>query len=193
MHGESMTSQNPAPRGCGERLSKLLARVALQDARAFAELHSLTRNKLRKTAIAVGVSPAEIDDVLQESYLKIWRNAGTFDPDRGSVITWMCTIARYTSIDAGRVRQLATSELKEAISVPNDAGQSESDDFDYARAAMARLPDDRQRLFALAYIDGESRVSLSLRYGVPINTIKTRLRRTLEAVRRDCLAAASEV
>ena len=144
----------------------------------------------------MGASPCEIDDILQELYLKVWRNAGKFDVDRASIITWMCTIARNTAIDAVRLRKLPTSELDEALSIPNPTDASEGDGFDYARAeplaagALARLSEDRRRLVALAYIEGESRVNLAQRYGVPINTIKTWLRRTLEAVRKDCLATA---
>ena len=191
-----MAGLRPATQERSEKLAELLARVSLRDARAFADLHTLTRNKLRRTALAVGASPADIDDILQESYLKIWRNAGRFDLDRASVMTWMCTIARNTAIDAVRLKKLPTSKLEDALAVPNPTDSPEADDFDYARAepvaarALGRLSEDRRRLVALAYIDGESRASLSQRYGVPINTIKTWLRRTLEAVRRDCLAAA---
>jgi RNA polymerase sigma-70 factor (ECF subfamily) len=171
-----------------------MARVAQQDSRTFAELHRLTRNKLRKVVLAVGASPCDIDDILQESYLKVWRNAAKFDVGRASVITWMCTIARNTAIDAVRLRKLPTLELDEALSVSNPTDASEDDGFDYAGAeplavgALARLSEDRRRLVALAYIEGESRLNLAQRYGVPINTIKTWLRRTLEAVRKDCIA-----
>ena len=189
-----MSSFRSARREGSERLAELLAQVSQHDSRAFADLHRLTRNKLRKTVLAVGASPCEADDILQESYLKIWRNAEKFDLDRASAITWMCTIARNTAIDVVRLRRLPTSELDEALSVPNPADAPEGDGFDYARAeplaarALARLSEDRRRLVALAYIEGESRVNLARRYGVSINTVKTWLRRTLEAVRKDCLA-----
>lgn len=175
-------------------MAELLAQVSQHNSRAFADLHRLTQNKLRKIALAVGASPCEADNILQESYLKIWRNAEKFDLDRASAIPWMCTIARNTAADVVRLRRLPTAELNEALSVPNPADAPEGDGFDYARAeppsarALARLSEDRRRLVALAYIEGESRVNLAQRYGVPINTIKTWLRRTLEAVRKDCLA-----
>jgi RNA polymerase sigma-70 factor, ECF subfamily len=194
--GESMTSLRPATRDGSDRLTELLARISVQDSRAFAELHRLTRNKLRKAVLAVGTSPCEIDDILQESYLKVWRSAGKFDVGRASVITWMCTIARNTAIDAVRLRKLPTSELDEALSIPNPTESAGSDGFDYARVeplaagALARLSEDRRKLVALAYIEGESRVNLAQRYGVPINTIKTWLRRTLETLRKECLATA---
>ena len=194
-----MTGRNAPPGGYGERLVELLARVSSADARAFAELHALTQAKMRKTALAAGASPGDVDDILQEAYLKIWRNAARFDCRRASAIAWMCTIIRNTAIDAVRARRLPTSDLDEALSVPSAADPADEDDFDYARAepiafmALARLPEERRRLIALAYIEGESRATLSQRFGVPVGTIKTWLHRTLETVRKDCIAATQAV
>jgi RNA polymerase sigma-70 factor (ECF subfamily) len=87
--------------------------------------------------------------------------------------------------------------LDEAFLIPAPADASPIDDFDYARAepiargVLARLPEDRRRLIALAYLEGESRASLSQRFGVPVGTIKTWLHRTLLSVRKDCLAASA--
>ncbi|MBR0969163.1 MULTISPECIES: RNA polymerase sigma factor [Bradyrhizobium] len=180
-----------------ETLLELLACVSAGDARAFAELHMLTRSKLRRTALAVGTPPHDIEDILQETYLKIWRNAGRFDSSRASAMTWMSAIVRNTAIDHLRTRRLPTYALDEALLVPATADPSRIDDFDYARAepiargVLARLPEDRRRLVALAYLEGESRASLSRRFGVPVGTIKTWLHRTLLAVRKDCLAASA--
>ena len=99
-----------------ERLSALLQRAGLGDQQAFAELHASTRNKLRKTALAVSPSIVDLDDLLQDAYLKIWNHAASFDPRRASPITWMCAIMRNTAIDALRLKQLATAELDEALS-----------------------------------------------------------------------------
>lgn len=194
-----MTGSMPAVRDVNERPAQLLARAALKDPRAFAELHALTKNKLRKTALAAGAAPADVDDVLQEAYLKIWRHAGSFDTGRASAITWMCTIVRNTAIDAVRAQKPPASVLEEALSVPVAADAPNEDDFDFTRAepvaatAIERLPEDRRKLIALAYIDGESRASLSQRFGVPVGTIKTWLRRTLAALRSDCLAAEANI
>ena len=149
-----------------ERLSALLQRAGLGDQQAFAELHASTRNKLRKTALAVSPSIVDLDDLLQDAYLKIWNHAASFDPRRASPITWMCAIMRNTAIDALRLKQLATAELDEALSVPDPEGQ-DADAFDYdlvqpiAASVIERLPQDRRHLLSLAYLDGESRLSLS--------------------------------
>jgi RNA polymerase sigma-70 factor, ECF subfamily len=192
-----MAGLSPARQAQSERLPELLARVSAGDTRAFAELHMLTRGRLRRTALAVGAPPHDIEDILQETYLKIWRNAGRFDTGRAPATAWMSAIVRHTAIDHLRVRRLPTYELDEALLVPATADASPADDFDYARAepiarsVLARLPEDRRRLVALAYLEGESRASLSRRFGVPVGTIKTWLHRTLLAVRKDCLAASA--
>lgn len=191
MAGSSLASQVPS-----ERLPELLARVSAGETRAFAELHTLTRGRLRRIALAVGASPHDVDDILQETFLKIWRKADRFDPGRAPAMAWMSAIVRNTAIDHRRTRRQPTYELDEALLVPAGAGPS-SEDFDCASAepialgVLARLPEDRRRLVALAYLEGESRASLSRRFGVPVGTIKTWLHRTILAVRKDCLAASA--
>jgi RNA polymerase sigma-70 factor (ECF subfamily) len=148
---------------------------------------------MRKTISTVYPRGGDIEDILQDAYFKIWRSARNFDPDRSSPISWMSVIARNTAIDALRLKTLPTTDLDLALSMPEPVPDT-ADDFDYDRArpiaatAIGQLPQDRQTLLSLAYIDGESRQSLSERFGVPVGTIKTWLRRTLETVRSDCAA-----
>ncbi len=153
---------------------------------------------MRKTVRALLPSAADLDDILQDGYLKIWRHAASFDPTRASPITWMCSIMRNTAIDALRATGVPTSELDEALAIP-DSADSAADEFDYAlaepiaREALGRLPEERRRLLALAYLEGESRTRLSERFGVPVGTIKTWLHRSLLTVRKDCLGQAHAV
>jgi RNA polymerase sigma-70 factor, ECF subfamily len=188
-------SSSPA---CVEHLNDLLRRSSHQDQRAFAELHASTKAKLRKTAIAICGHSPEVDDIIQETYMKIWRNAGSFDPRRASPITWMCTILRNTALDAARLKKLPVADIEEALSVP-DCPVCGDDDFDYdfarpvAFEALSRLPENRRILLELAYVAGESRAALSRRFDVPVGTVKTWLRRSLEAVRKDCLGATQIV
>ena len=177
-------------------LSELLGHVSRGDARAFSALHMLTRGRLRRTALAVGVPPHDVEDILQEAYLKIWRNAARFNAERAPAMAWISAIVRNTAIDHLRIRRLPTDEFDEALAIVAGEDPSGSDELDYARAepvalgALARLPEDRRKLVALAYLEGESRANLSRRFGVPVGTIKTWLHRALLTVRKDCLAAS---
>jgi RNA polymerase sigma-70 factor, ECF subfamily len=134
---------------------------------------------------------------LQDAYLKIWRNASRFDASRAPATAWMSTIVRNTAIDHLRFRRLPAAAFDEALLIAASEDASPIDAIDNARAhpvafvALARLPEDRRKLVSLAYLEGESRASLSRRFGVPVGTVKTWLHRTLLAMRKDCLAASS--
>jgi RNA polymerase sigma-70 factor, ECF subfamily len=177
-------------------LPELLARASCGDTLAFSELHMRTRGRLRRTALAIGAPPHDVEDILQDTYLKIWRNARRFDASRAPAMAWMSAIVRNTAIDHLRVRRLPTGEFDEVLSIAANEDASPIEDLDYARAepiafgVLARLPEDRRRLVALAYLEGESRASLSRRFGVPVGTVKTWLHRALLAMRKDCLAAS---
>ena len=171
-------------------LAFVMARTAQGEEAAFSELYALTHRKMRKTARAVCAHGAEVEDILQDSFVKIWRNAHHFNPERSSPISWMSVIVRNTAIDAVRIKKLPTTDLDHALLVPDPTRDgAEGFDYDHARPIAAtiisKLPDDRRRLLTLAYIEGESRQSLAKRFGVPVGTIKTWLRRTLETVRTD--------
>jgi RNA polymerase sigma-70 factor (ECF subfamily) len=178
-----------------DHLSRLIARAADGHDAAFSELYALTHRKMRKTARAVSARGTEVEDILQDAYLKIWRNAPGFDPDRSSPISWMSVIVRNTAIDAARLKALPTTDLDQALMIA-EPPQDAAEEFDYDRArpiaarAIGQLPDERQQLLSLAYLEGESRQSLAQRFGVPVGTIKTWLRRTLETVRTDCTTFA---
>lgn len=176
-----------------QRIADLIRGSAGGEHAAFSRLYKLTRAKMRKTALAV-LPPADVEDVLQEAYLKIWSHAASFDPARSSPISWMSVIVRNTALDAARRIKLPTTELEQAAEVAEDSG--DIDDFDYvfarriANDVLAKLPDDRRRLLSLAYLDGYSREALAKTLGKPTGTIKTWLRRTLEGVRTDCAVLA---
>ena len=113
-------------------LTTLLRRAALQDSRAFSKIHELTRKKLRKTAASICPRSCDVDDVLQESYLKIWRHASAFDPDRASPISWMCVIVRNVAIDSMRSKKPLFIDLDEEL--PALLSDQQLDDFDYELA-----------------------------------------------------------
>ncbi|WP_271614461.1 sigma factor [Bradyrhizobium sp. CCBAU 51627] len=106
-----MACPHPARQAPGDTLPELLARVSRGDARAFSALHMLTRGRLRRTALAARAPPHEIEDILQDAYLKIWRNACRFDAERAPAMAWMSTIVRNTAIDHLRIRRLSTDEF----------------------------------------------------------------------------------
>lgn len=176
-------------------LLQLIAEVAQGDKSAFARLYGLTHAKLLGVALRILRDRAQAEDVLQESYLKIWRHAANYDPTIASPMTWMATIVRHGAIDAVRKRQIEAAGGEDEIAAVASNDPDPVEEIHLARlrpkalAAFARLPEDKRRLIMLAYLRDRSRQELSTRLGVPANTIKTHLRRALLELRGTMFAS----
>jgi RNA polymerase sigma-70 factor (ECF subfamily) len=170
----------------------LLAAVAKGDEAAFARLYAATRAKLYGVVLRILRRQDLADEVMQETYLKIWRSAGQFDPLRAAPISWMVAIARNRAIDLLRRRkEVSIEEEPAAMDVASDtvdplARRELSEDLQRLLGCIGRLPPERQRLVLLAYYNGWSRERLAAELATPVNTIKTWLRRSLLEV-RECL------
>ena len=177
-------------------LLQLLAEVARGNKSAFARLYGLTHAKLLGVALRILRDRALAEDVLQESYLKVWRHAASYDPSIASPMTWMATIVRHGAIDAVRKRQIeALAGDDDALSAVSSNDPDPVEEMHLARlrpkalAAFARLPEDKRRLIMLAYLRDRSRHDLSIRLGIPANTVKTHLRRALLELRSTMFAS----
>ncbi|MEA2953662.1 MAG: polymerase sigma-70 factor, subfamily [Alphaproteobacteria bacterium] len=172
----------------------LLAAVAKGDQAAFEQLYAATRAKLFGVVLRILRRHDLADEVIQETYLKVWRNAGQFDPRLSTPITWMVAIARNRAIDLVRRRTEASIEEEpEAMDVaaesPNPLARRElTEELTRLLACIGRLDAERQRLVLLAYYDGWSREQLAVKLDKPVNTIKTWLRRSLMEI-RECLGS----
>ncbi len=173
---------------CPDRLVRLIAATAAQDQTAFAELYDLTKRKLFGIALTVLHRRDLAEDVVQEAFLRIWRHAGRFDPARGTAITWMATIVRNLAIDVKRSPAAEATDA-EALTVIPFNGRSPLDEIEAnddqrrLNAVLRSLDPMKRRLVVAAYIHGESREELAERFGAPVNTIKTWLRRTVLDIR----------
>lgn len=177
-------------------LLQLLAEVAGGNKSAFARLYGLTHAKLLGVALRILRDRALAEDVLQESYLKVWRHASSYDPAIAAPMTWMATIVRHGAIDVVRKRQIeAVTSDDEMMSALPSNDPDPVDEMHLARlrpkalAAFARLPEQKRRLIMLAYLRDRSRHDLSIRLGIPANTVKTHLRRALLELRATMFAS----
>ncbi|WFU16504.1 sigma-70 family RNA polymerase sigma factor [Bradyrhizobium sp. CB3481] len=176
-------------------LLQLITEVAQGNKSAFARLYGLTHAKLLGVALRILRDRALAEDVLQESYLKIWRHAASYDPKIASPMTWMATIIRHRAIDAVRKRQLEAFGCDDEISAMASDDPDPVEEMHLARlrpkalAAFARLPEGKRRLIMLAYLRDRSRQELSMRLGIPANTVKTHLRRALLELRATMFAS----
>lgn len=181
-----MRSLDKSPHVARAELVELLRRTAARDAVAFNQVYRRTYDKLLRVVLVVVPTREDAEDVLQDVFAKIWKGAGDFDPGRASPISWMVTIARNASIDLVRSRRMKTVELEDDIcAVDSDRDEALDELFNGRERSLViqvlrQLPPLKQELLSLAYIRGKSRKQLAKRFGVPVGTVKTWLRRTLQ-------------
>jgi RNA polymerase sigma-70 factor, ECF subfamily len=172
----------------------LLAGVARRDQAAFERLYSATRGKLYGVVLRILRRSDLADEVIQETYVKVWNSASQFDPAISTPITWMVAIARNRAIDLVRKKTEASIEdeseaMEVAADTPDPLAQREmTEDLKRLLGCMGKLEPERQRLVLLAYYSGWSREQLATEFDKPVNTIKTWLRRSLLEI-RECLGS----
>jgi RNA polymerase sigma-70 factor, ECF subfamily len=170
----------------------LLAAVAKGDQAAFERLYAATRAKLYGVLLRILGKPELADDVMQETYLKVWKMADSFDPTIASPITWMVAIARNRAIDIVRKKaDLSVEDSPEAMSVaaeapPPLARREMTEELRRLLTCLGKLDPEKQRIVLLAYYSGWSREQLAQKLDIPVNTIKTWLRRSLLEI-RECM------
>lgn len=195
--GETMkppsSADQPDPR---EVLLELIREVARENRSAFAKLYALTHRKLFGVALKILRDRGLAEEVLQDTYLKVWRHAAGYDPAIAAPMTWMATIVRHGAIDALRKRKIEVSGTEDELAAVPSHDADPTHEMDRAKlrsralAAFARLPEDRRRLIMLAYLRDQSRQKMSKRLGIPANTVKTHLRRALLEMRTMMYASA---
>lgn len=177
-----------------EDIEGWLSRAGLGDRAAFGHLYDATSAKLFGVALRVLGNRAEAEDALQEIYVKIWRNADRYQVNGLSPITWMATVARNHSIDRLRRRRSEgeRSEMPadDVLRDPQPGPESAAIAGGEARAiasCLGELEPNRSEAVRRAYLEGETYAELATRFDVPLNTMRTWLRRSLMAL-RECMS-----
>lgn len=173
-------------------IEMLLGRVALADRAAFSALYTATSAKLFGVALRILSNRTDAEEVLQDTYVKIWRNAGRYQVNGLSPMTWLITLTRNQSIDRLRARRAAMADLDAASEVADATPGPEAlaiaaSDGARIENCMAGLEPDRADAVRRAYLEGETYEELAERYAIPLNTIRTWLRRSLMKL-RECLS-----
>ena len=174
-------------------IENYIAKCALGDRAAFSSLYAATSAKLFGVCLRVLGNPTEAEDALQDVFVKIWRNADRYQINGLSPMTWLITIARNLSIDRLRARKRiqgngldAAEDLASADPNPEAMAITASERGQII-ACMSELDADRSDAVRRAYLEGETYQELSTRYDVPLNTIRTWLRRSLIQL-KECLS-----
>ena len=178
-------------------VAELLFRVAQQDRAAFRLLYSQCSAKLMGILLRILGNRAEAEEALQEVFTRVWLRAGRFDATKGRGMTWLVAIARNHAIDRLRARpeDSARGDGDEDVmnSIRDSAPTAETRLIALGEAGriadcFATLEPDRAAAVRGAYLDGLSYQDLADRHAVPLNTMRTWLRRGLLKL-RECLDA----
>ncbi|UXX84035.1 sigma-70 family RNA polymerase sigma factor [Roseovarius pelagicus] len=174
-----------------EAIEQQIARVATGDRLAFGALYSQTSAKLFGIALRVLKDRAEAEEVLQEVYVKVWHNANRYRANGLSPMTWLITIARNTAIDRARKRRESQAGLDaaEAMADPTPGPEAlavQSSEREKLAGCFGELEEGRADAVRRAYLEGETYAELATSFDVPLNTMRTWLRRSLMKL-KECL------
>ena len=172
-------------------ITKLIIRVSMKDRAAFDTLYRQTSAKLFGVCLRVLSNRPEAEEALQEVYVKIWNKADRFAISDLSPSSWLVAVARNHSIDRLRQRRRPTADIDEAVDIADTAPDPESlvvasGEVGQLNNCLQELDDDRAAAVRGAYLAGDSYAELAERHGVPLNTMRTWLRRSLLKL-RECL------
>jgi RNA polymerase sigma-70 factor (ECF subfamily) len=177
-----------------ERLAdeELMPLIGAKDAEAFEVFYDRHGGVAYSLAYRIVGEKAAAEDVTQEAFISLWRSGARFDRARGSVRSWMLSIVRNRAIDFLRsstgkapkldfdddavLEQRPSDELTEDVAIQHETASE-------VRGVIERLPGDQSKVIELAYFGGFSQSEIARMLGVPLGTVKGRMRLGLEKIR----------
>jgi RNA polymerase sigma-70 factor (ECF subfamily) len=172
-----------------------IRRVAAGDREALSELYDQTSPLVYGLALRILRNRADAEEITLDVFTQVWRSAGAYDGRRGSVTAWLATLTRSRAIDRLRARanwdwqsDFEQAERSRAQPPAREAGWLAQQRL-LVESALAELPGEQRRLIELAYFAGFSHTELASRTGLPLGTVKTRIRLAMMKL-RELLAPA---
>jgi len=179
-------------RAQGTTEEELLQRVARGEPDAFAPFYDRLAPRAYGLALRIAGDASAAQDAVQEAFLRVWLHARTFDAARGSAVAWVLGIVRNAVLDQLRSGSAHERALRRAAdaALARCAGEREQPREELAesrsalRDALAQLPEPQRRMLEIAYFQDLSHAQIAKREGVPLGTVKTRIRDGLIRLRR---------
>lgn len=173
-------SSTPSP---PDDLGDALRRCAKGDQDAFARVYDLVSPKVYGLILRVLRDPAQSEEVAQECFLEIWRNASRYDPARGSASAWIMTIAHRRAVDRVRASEADTRRDRDYGVATQPVHHDETSETAEARiearrvrAALETLTPTQREAIELAYLGGYTHSEVAVMLDLPLGTAKTRIR-----------------
>jgi len=168
----------------------LIQRVANQDREAFSQLYERFSTLVFTLAMRMLKARSDAEDLLQEVFVQVWRQARGYSAERGSPEAWIIDIARRRAIDKMRsIRRMGRSFVLTDDPVRAQLGENigswtaESEGRMAMNRALANLPETQRKVLELAYLDGMTQTEIAERLAEPLGTIKTRMLAGIERLR----------
>jgi len=159
----------------------LLRRLVAGDHLALGEFYDRFAGLVNALALRIVRDGADAEDVVQEVFVQVWRQASRFDRSRGSVEAWLCTMARTRALDRLRRRTSRREEPEEAA--PASTEHPRTEEGLAVRKALEALSSDQRRALELAYYEGLTQSEIAEKLGEPLGTVKTRIRTAMIRLR----------
>jgi RNA polymerase sigma-70 factor, ECF subfamily len=178
--------------------AELLAGIARHDEASLAALYDRYHRLAFSLALRVVNDRGRAEDVVQDAFLSIWRKAGSFVEGRGSAKTWLTSIVRNRAIDVVRARRESDADDEAVLLSLRDGAPSiveqvtASLDRDTIRAAIAQLPVEQRQAIAMAYFEGLSHSEIADATGLPLGTVKSRIRLGMARLKDSLVMAGIE-
>ena len=175
----------------------LLQAIAARDEAALAALYDRYHVLAFSLALRVVNDRGRAEDVVQDAFLSVWRKAASYAAGRGSVKTWLASIVRNRAIDIVRARRESDGDDEAVLLALRDPGPdileavTASLDRTTIRDAVVQLPLEQRRAIAMAYFEGLSHSEIAEASGLPLGTVKSRIRLGMHRL-RDLLLQAGE-
>ncbi len=177
---------------------QLMERIQQGDETALTALHKRHRALLRTIISRMINNDHDVDDIVQECLLEVWRHAHNYCVEKGQALGWMVTLVRRRTIDRirrktayGRAQDRFRQEALSLFGATHAGADEEAAQIDQAEAVarlLAKLPEAQQEAVHLAFYQGMTQRQIAAHTGIPLGTIKTRLELALRKLRSSALA-----
>jgi RNA polymerase sigma-70 factor (ECF subfamily) len=177
----------------------LIAKTARGDQEAFSRLYDQSSPHVYGLILRVVNQPQIAEEVTMDVYVQVWRQAQSYNLNRGTPMGWLVTLARSRAIDrlrSGRLERANVTSVEEVGGLVSDEANpedqsSERQRAEIVRSTLATLPYEQRESLMLAYFGGYSQSEISEQLGIPLGTVKTRIRMGMIRL-RDALATYRE-
>ena len=165
---------------------QLIYQLQQRDQAAISALYDQYGGALFGIVLRIVHTPELAEQVLQDTFLKAWRNGASYDPGKGRLFTWLLNIARNTAIDATRSAHFAQAKKSDSLDllVHKPGGESLNPDHLGLREIVGRLDDKYSTLIDMVYFQGYTQEEVAEATQIPLGTVKTRLRFAIGELRK---------